>query len=108
MDVQSDSFRIGYDVDYKAGDIDFFWQGVITGEPDGTVTFSMGGEARSNFMRNRLGFCILHPMECAGTAVRIEHIDGAEEDSHFPTAIAPQYVHDGQIHPVNLLADCDR
>ncbi len=101
MDIGTDSFRISYDVENKQGEIDFFWRGTITGGERGTITFSMEGQARSTFWRNRLGFCVLHPMECAGLAARIDHVDGTVEDSVFPEQIAPQLIVDGQIKPVH-------
>jgi D-apionolactonase len=62
----------------------------------------MDGEARSTFLRNRIGFCVLHPMrECAGTAARIEHTDGTLEEAVFPFYIAPQRRVDGQIRAVH-------
>ena len=94
------AFRITYDVANKAADVDFFWRGTITGDADGTVTFSMDGEARSTFRRNRIGFCVLHPMSCAGVPCRIEKVDGAVEESIYPTSIAPQLLVDGEIKPV--------
>lgn len=101
MDIKSDSFRISYDVENKQGDIDFVWRGTITGDAQGTISFSMEGEARSTFRRNRIGFCILHPMECAGAPARIEHVDGTVEEDAFPRYIGPQLVVDGTIKPVH-------
>ena len=62
MDIEGDSFIITYTVSNIQSDIDFCWQGKIIGKANGTITFSMDGEARSTFWRNRIGFCILHPM----------------------------------------------
>ncbi len=101
LDVGPDSFRISYNVENKEGDIDFFWQGMVTGDADGTITFKMDGQARSTFQRNRIGFCILHPMECAGVTCRIEHVDGRLEESIFPEQIAPQLVIEGTVKPVH-------
>ncbi len=101
MDVREDSFRISYDVENKAGDIDFRWKGLITGEPDGTVSFSMDGVAHSTFLRSRIGFCILHPMEYAGETCRIEHVDGTAEECDLPQYIAPQFVIEGTVKPVH-------
>jgi hypothetical protein len=101
MDIAHDSFRISYDVENKEGNIDFFWKGIITGDSDGTITFSMDGQARSTFLRCRVGFCILHPMELAGATCRIEHVDGAVEECDFPQYIAPQFVIDGEVKPVH-------
>lgn len=100
MDIADTSFRISYEVENKEGDIDFFWKGIITGDSDGTITFTMDGIARSTFLRCRVGFCILHPMELAGTTCNIEHVDGTVEENDFPEHIAPQFVIDGEVKPV--------
>lgn len=105
MDIGEDSCRITYDVENKQDDIDFFWKGTITGEPDGTITFTMDGVARSTFLRSRIGFCILHPMELAGDTCRIEHVDGQVEECDFPQYIAPQLVIDGEVKPVHPFAE---
>lgn len=101
MDIAEDSFRISYDVTNRQDDIDFFWRGEISGDAQGTIKFSMNGEARSTFKRNRLGFCLLHPMRCAGVTCRIEHVDNTVDESVFPRYIAPQLVIDGKIRPVS-------
>ena len=100
IEREVDAFRITYDVENKHGDVDFFWRGTITGDADGAITFSMDGEARSTFHRNRIGFCVLHPMGCAGVPCRIEKIDGTVEESIYPVSIAPQHLIDGEIKPV--------
>ena len=100
IEQDDDTFRITYDVTNKGADVDFFWQGTITGDANGTITFSMDGETLSTFRRNRIGFCVLHPMDCAGVSSRIEKIDGTVEESTFPISIAPQYLIDGEIKPV--------
>ena len=62
----------------------------MTGEPDGTITYSMSGQASAPFIRNRLGLCVLHPIEgIAGSPCTVEHVSGAIEESSFPLAIAP-------------------
>ena len=100
IEQDDDTFRIIYDMTNMGADVDFFWQGTITGDANGTITFSMDGEARSTFRRNRIGFCVLHPMDCAGVSSRIEKIDGTVEESTFPISIAPQYLIDDEIKPV--------
>ena len=100
IERDGDSFRITYDVSNKDADVDFCWQGTITGSTDGTITFSMDGEALSTFRRNRIGFCVLHPMDCAGVSCRIEKVDGTVEESAYPISIAPQLLIDGEIKPV--------
>ena len=100
IEREDDAFRITYDVENKHGEVNFFWKGTITGNADGTITFSMDGEARSTFRRNRIGFCVLHPMSCAAVPCRIEKVDGTVEESVYPISIAPQHLIDGEIKPV--------
>src|SRR5690242_20022964 len=67
IEAGADHFRIAYQVEHVQGDIDFAWTGSISGTAEGTLTFRMDGVARTTFQRNRIGFCILHPIrECAG------------------------------------------
>ncbi|MBX2997968.1 MAG: hypothetical protein KF893_05610 [Caldilineaceae bacterium] len=89
IEDEGDSFRICYNADHREGPIDFHWQGTITGGRDGAIRFEMDGEARSTFLRNRIGFCVLHPAALAGAPCTVEHVDGATADSHFPRRISP-------------------
>jgi hypothetical protein len=101
VDDDGSSFQISFEAQNQQNEIDFVWQAVICGDRRGTITFSMDGRARSTFWRNRIGFCILHPLECAGIPCRIEHVDGSAEDSSFPRGIAPQFIRDGIVKPVH-------
>ena len=101
MEIGADAFHIRYDVSNRLHDVDFVWRGEITGEADGTIHFRMDGEARADFLRSRIGFCVLPPMTCAGHQARITHVDGTEDASAFPQTIAPQLVVDGKIKPVS-------
>ena len=100
MNIANDSFNIKYSVSNIQDNVDFLWEGNIIGKPNGTITFSMDGVARSTFWRNRIGFCILYPMEYAGANCEIEHVSGAVEKSLFPKFIAPQRIIDGKPSPV--------
>jgi D-apionolactonase len=80
-----DSFTISFQVENHQNEISFQWKGVIQGDPDGTITFSMEGEALTTFLRNRIGFCILHPAELAGRNAVVEHVDGKKEIAVFPS-----------------------
>jgi len=89
MDVGERAFHITYDVEHRQGPIDFVWHAVLDGQADGTITFTMDGTARSSFRRNRIGFCVLHPMTCAGQPCRVTHSDDTETRGRFPWRIAP-------------------
>lgn len=90
IESTGDSFRISFDSESRQGEIDFVWRGAIIGESDGRVVFTMDGEARATFRRNRIGFCVLHPIrECAGRACTVEHVDGSITNASFPKFISP-------------------
>lgn len=84
------SFAIKFRMRHRQNEIDFEWAGEIRGEANGSIAFSMEGEAHSTFWRNRIGFCVLHPVEgCAGLPCTIEHTDGGVEHGNFPDHISP-------------------
>lgn len=85
VDVRQDSFKITFTSDHGV----FRWDGEITGDANGAITFSFDGEALTEFKRNRIGFCVLHPMQVAGVACEVEHVDGTQEQGVFPQYIAP-------------------
>jgi hypothetical protein len=83
--IDPDSFQLAFEVLCRQGEIDFAWQGVVSGNHRGEVHYRFDGVAHTNFLRNRLGICILHPiLECAGKPCAIEHTDGTTEQGTFP------------------------
>ena len=89
IEAGADSFRISYDAAHRQGEIDFRWSALITGDADGTVRLTMDGTAHTTFLRNRIGFCVLHPAECAGAAAVVERLDGSRVAARLPAAITP-------------------
>ena len=88
MDRQDDGFTVRFVAENVAGDVDFAWAGLITGTPDGIITVTMDGTARADFLKNRIGWCVLHPMELAGTPASTETPDGVVT-GEFPDLISP-------------------
>ena len=85
------SFRITYTSTHRHGDIHFVWQAEIVGTADGSIRFTFDGEAKSTFLRNRIGFCVLHPIrECAGAKCRARYTNGTEHELSFPDTIAAE------------------
>lgn len=97
-EIEASSFRISYDATHREREIDFVWRGEITGDEAGTIRFTFDGEARSTFLRNRIGFCVLHPAELAGQTCRARYANGSEYTTAFPELVAAE-------QPVKALHD---
>ncbi len=83
-------FQIGYRAECRQDEIHFAYEAEIVGTPDGKLTYSFRSEALTSFLKNRIGFCVLHPIEeCAGKSVTIEHTDGERTRGRFPEWISP-------------------
>jgi D-apionolactonase len=84
------SFQVRFDARCIRREIEYDWRGKIEGRTEGTITFDFEGLARSTFLRNRIGLCVLHPASCAGMECEVEHPGGGEERGRFPVRIAPR------------------
>jgi hypothetical protein len=84
-----DAFHLTFDAACQADDLAFHWSAEISGDADGTLRYAMQGTAQTAFRANRIGFCVLHPLEnCAGCPCVVEHADGTIEQTAFPTTIS--------------------
>jgi D-apionolactonase len=62
----------------------------IIGSEIGEISYRFEGKTTQPFLRNRLGLCILHPIDqLAGRACTLTKSDGAIEESLFPEFISP-------------------
>lgn len=90
MEVGEAGFEIELEADCRSRDIDYRWLGSIRGSGDESLVYEFQGTSDSCFRRNRIGFCVLHPLAgVAGAPCRIVHVDSAEEESVFPLLISP-------------------
>jgi hypothetical protein len=84
------SFSIRYQFEVNKKEIQMQWQVQITGLPDSTIIFDIQGEVLHTFLRNRVGICVLHPIEgVAGKPCLIGHPDGSSTELYFPSYISP-------------------
>src|SRR5829696_3602682 len=88
LDQEDDGFAVRFVAENVSNDVDFEWQGSITGSRDGVITATMDGVARKSFLRNRIGWCVLHPMELAGVEATVETPQGTVAGA-FPDLISP-------------------
>lgn len=89
IDKQPDSFTISFRMHHKFLDIEYAWQGTITGSADSRILYTFSGEALSSFLACRIGFCVLHPIHFAGTRCAIENADSVWQETSFPEEISP-------------------
>ena len=62
----------------------------IIGSELGQISFSFTGKSSTDFMRNRLGLCLLHPIkELSGRDCTLAKADGTTSESRFPSQISP-------------------
>jgi D-apionolactonase len=82
-------FRVEVRLKYQKHDIDFEAHYIILGE-ENQLFFEMQGEAKSTFLSNRTGFCVLHPIkECEGKTCTVLHPNGIYEKTIFPEFVSP-------------------
>jgi len=88
--IEGSGFQVSYDyLNIHGGETVMEWKAAIKGTADGTITFEIHGTATENFKKNRAGFCILHPLNLAGTDVVITHPDKSTTTKPFPVNVAP-------------------
>jgi hypothetical protein len=89
-DIGPDGFRITYDCHYADGPVRFRARYALEGYPDGRITCRMEGEALASFRKNRIGFCVHHPVrEMMGVACTVTHPDGNTSEAAFPEPVSP-------------------
>jgi hypothetical protein len=85
-----EAFGISYQAIVKETEQEFRYSAEIAGKSDGSLRFSGKGVATSDFLTNRTGFVVLHPIEgVAGAGCTVEHVDGTIEKTRFPFLIDP-------------------
>ncbi len=89
VDDRGDSFAVSFEAEHVWRDVDFSWSGKIEGFSDSRLVFSFSGCANTAFKKNRIGFCCLYPLSCAGAACEVVHGDGSVDDSAFPRYVSP-------------------
>ncbi|GAB5376040.1 MAG: hypothetical protein AcusKO_25020 [Acuticoccus sp.] len=89
VEESEDAFRVSYRA--RCGDSErLVYDALIEGRADGSLTFSAEGMPETDFVTNRTGFTVLHPLAGVVDApVTVEHTDGRIVESRFPVEINP-------------------
>ena len=85
-----DSFAVSYTATCRDKDQGIRYDARIEGHANGKVTFSAVGTPLTDFLTNRTGFVVLHPLKgIVGAPVEIVHTDGKKRKGRFPKYISP-------------------
>ena len=91
VEQSADGFSVSYQAVCRAGAQQFKYEARISGAADGTVRFEGKGTAVTDFLTNRTGFVVLHPVQgVSGHPVTVQHVDGRNVETRFPEAIDPK------------------
>jgi hypothetical protein len=85
-----DGFAIAYNAICEDNDQAIRYSAKIDARSDGTLKFSAEGTPLSDFLTNRTGFVVLHPLAgTVGRPVEVVHTDGKKAKRTFPKIISP-------------------
>ena len=84
------SFSISFDAVCKDALQEIRYKANISGAANGTITFTGNYTATTDFVTNRTGFVVLHPLNgVAGHPVTIESVNGDILQAEFPELVDP-------------------
>jgi D-apionolactonase len=96
----SDTFLVTFRARHAAKELDYSYEGTITGDENGQIAYSIDGTFNSDSTYSRIGICVHHPLrETCGRPFRARTPDG-EVRGTFPTEIGPQAFVDGTFRPL--------
>jgi hypothetical protein len=83
-------FRVTYDAHCKDAKRSCRYRAEISCGADGALRFAATALPETDFLTNRTGFMVLHPLTgVAGHPVEVEHVDGRKVKDRFPSIINP-------------------
>jgi hypothetical protein len=83
-------FRVTYDARCKDAKRSLTYRAEIACGADGTLSFAASALPETDFLTNRTGFIVLHPLTgVAGYPVEVEQVDGRKVKDKFPAIVNP-------------------
>ena len=91
VDQAGQEFRVTFNALCATADGELPWSAEIVGEASGALRFIGRASPAGDFVTNRTGFVILHPIErVAGCSVDVTHVDSTKRRARFPALIDPE------------------
>ena len=98
---RGDSFAIRFSSRHVAGPLDYEWHAEIDGDPDGTISYRMRGEALTAFPYAKIGICVHHPVDGWAGQPYAGSTPAGPVAGRLPDAIGPQiHLADGTDRPL--------
>lgn len=92
LEIHQSSFVISYTAYYEKEHQLFSADYRLEGSADNVITVSMKGVVQKDFMKSRIGLCVLNPLiGCCGKKVMITEPDGSKCLTEFPDLIKPTH-----------------
>ncbi len=83
-------FKVSYDARCSDARRSLVYRAEISCPANGPLNFEVTATPESDFLTNRTGFIVLHPLRgVAGRPVTVEHVDGNRTRGKFPSLIDP-------------------
>ncbi len=91
VEESADGFTVSYRATCTDGTQVFTYRARISGAADGSLSFEAEGTPETDFLTNRTGFVVLHPVAgVSGAAVEVTEVGGKVVDTVFPAEIDPK------------------
>lgn len=93
LDIKRDGggFRVTFKAVCRTVDGTLPWSTEIVATAEGGLRFSASSMPEADFVTNRTGFVILHPLErVAGCPVDVTHTNGQKRRARFPALVDPE------------------
>ena len=91
VEETANRFVVRYRATCGSGDMLLSYEATITGTSRGDLVFSADAVPQADFLTNRTGFVVLHPITgVSGAPVTVKHVDGTVVETAYPSAIDPK------------------
>jgi hypothetical protein len=89
VNAEASGFTVTISAKNTGDGVNFSWDGEISANADGALTFSFAGASHGTTSTNRIGLVALHSLNWAGHECLLTHSDQTEETTSYPSLVSP-------------------
>ncbi len=97
IEADPDRFRVAFRARHRHETIDFDWDGLIEGSPDGLIRYTLDGVCHGSFKYSKIGFNVHHALDGSIGRPYRARTPGGDLRGTLPPAIDPQRIVDGTL-----------